>query len=115
MMENSDCLFCKIVKGDIPSSKIYEDDDIFAFNDINPQAPTHILICPKKHIEKIASMDLEDTALIGKVIESAKKIAEDKQIEDYRLVFNNGSGAGQEVFHIHLHLLAGRPFAWPPG
>jgi len=114
-MSDNNCLFCKIIKGEIPSSKVYEDDEIYAFHDINPQAPVHILICPKKHVDCIAQSAEADSILIGRVVQIAKKIAEEKKMQDFRLVFNNGSGAGQEVFHIHLHLLAGRGFAWPPG
>ena len=113
----SDCLFCRIVNREIPAEIIYEDDFILAFNDINPQAPLHILIIPKKHIEKVSSLKEEDSHLVSKMVLRAKDIAADKGIsaDGYRLVLNCGKNAGQEVFHIHLHLLGGRRFIWPPG
>lgn len=112
----SECLFCKIVQGDIPSQKVYEDEEVFAFRDINPQAPEHILIIPKSHIARVENLEDKHAALAGKLIVTAKNIARQLGIQNgYRLVFNNGPHAGQEVEHIHLHLLAGRKFAWPPG
>lgn len=111
----SDCLFCKIISGTIPSDKVYEDDNYYAFNDINPQAPTHFLVVAKKHIDKISSLEDGDQALIGGLFHVAASICRQKSIEDYRLVINNGAGVGQTVFHIHLHVLAGRSMAWPPG
>jgi histidine triad (HIT) family protein len=112
-----DCIFCKIVNGDIPADFIYQDESVLAFRDINPQAPTHILIIPKKHIERISDIDIEDADLVSKMVLAAKKIAQDESISEsgFRLVFNNNKDAGQEVFHIHLHLLGGRKFSWPPG
>ena len=112
-----ECIFCKIVDGQIPADLIYQDDSIVAFRDINSQAPTHVLIIPKKHIEKISDLNEEDEGLVGKMVLVAKKIAEDEGISEsgFRLVFNNNKDAGQEVFHIHLHLLGGRKFSWPPG
>jgi len=112
-----DCLFCKIAKGEIPAKEVYQDDEIFAFEDINPQAPVHILIIPKQHIEKITDLEPEHAELIGKLSLIAKKIAQDKGIDKngFRLVFNCEKDAGQVVFHIHLHLLGGRKFTWPPG
>lgn len=115
MVLMSDCLFCKIIKKEIPAKIAYEDNLITAIHDINPQAPGHILIMPKKHIDKIADISEDEIPLIGRVIDRAKSIAAKNEWKDYRLVFNNGAGAGQSVFHIHLHLLAGRPMAWPPG
>jgi histidine triad (HIT) family protein len=114
-MENKDCIFCKIAKGEIPAKKVYEDDSMFAFHDINPQAPTHILVCPKKHIERIADTTEDDLKMIGSIIYRAKEIAKELKQWDFRLVVNNGKEAGQEVFHIHVHLLGGRKFTWPPG
>ena len=114
-MTDPDCLFCKIIAGEVPSKKVYEDDTLIAFDDINPQAPTHILICPKKHIDRISNMGEDDKQLVGEVIHRSKEIAREKGISDFRLVFNNGRGSGQAVFHIHLHLLGGRPMTWPPG
>lgn len=113
----NDCIFCKIVNNEIPSQKVYEDKNLFAFNDINPQAPIHILIIPKKHIEKFSSMEEADKELIGLMFLAAKKIAKDKGIDKvgYRIVGNCEKDAGQLVFHIHLHLLGGRKFGWPPG
>lgn len=111
-----DCIFCKIVSKEISSSIVYEDDDVLAFDDINPQAPVHIIIIPKRHIERISDLTDADDKLVGKLVIVARNIAHDKQIEEgYRLVFNNNPGAGQSVFHIHLHLLGGRQFSWPPG
>lgn len=111
----SDCLFCKIIEKKIPAKIEYEDKDVLAFYDISPQAPTHLLFIPKKHLEKISVVSSEDELLIGKVIFCAKKIAEKKGWKDYRLVLNNGLEAGQTVFHLHFHLLSGRKMNWPPG
>ncbi len=112
-----DCIFCKIASKEIPSKIVFENERIIAFEDINPKAPTHILVIPKKHIPYIAEIKEEDIPLIGELIYIARKIAEEKGLDKdgYRLVFNNGKNAGQEVFHIHLHLLGGRKFGWPPG
>ncbi len=111
-----DCLFCKIGAKQIPSKIVYEDPDLFAFEDINPQAPTHILICPRKHFESLTDAAAEDQAVLGKLQLAAAQLArERKLLEGYRTVLNNGSGAGQSVFHLHLHLLGGRQFRWPPG
>ena len=104
-----DCLFCKIIRGEVPSKKVYEDDEIYAFEDINPAAPIHILFVPKKHIESIAKIEKEDEALIGKIYTVINKIAEEKGVKDkgYRVVTNCGKDAGQTVKHLHFHLLAG--------
>ena len=111
-----DCLFCKIGNKEIPSKIVYEDDDIFAFEDIQPQAPTHILLCPRKHFVSLTEANPEDAAILGKLqLVAAKLAVERKLTEGYRTVFNNGRGAGQSVFHLHLHLLGGRDFRWPPG
>ncbi len=109
----SDCIFCKIVSKEIPSDIVYEDDEILAFNDINPQAPVHILIIPKKHYENINEVD--DYGMVSKMFEVGKKITEQKGIEDFRYVINKGEKAGQTVFHLHMHLIAGRVMNWPPG
>jgi histidine triad (HIT) family protein len=110
------CLFCKIAAKQIPAKLVYEDEDVFAFEDINPQAPTHILICPKKHFAALQDAQPADQALLGKLqLTAAKLAAERNLLAGYRTVFNNGSGAGQSVFHLHLHLLGGRNFRWPPG
>ena len=114
-MEN--CLFCKIVNGEINSETVYNDEELIAIKDVNPQAPTHLLIIPKKHFATL--MDIEDTdkGLMGSVCTVAKFLAEENDLETsgFRLVLNCGSGAGQSVFHIHFHLLGGRPMKWPPG
>jgi histidine triad (HIT) family protein len=111
-----DCLFCRIVRGEIPTKKVYEDEETFVFEDINPQAPTHVLIIPKKHIVDVKEAKAEDAEIIGKLHLVAAKIARNRNIENgYRTVFNTGPGAGQSVFHLHLHLLGGRPLSWPPG
>lgn len=110
------CLFCKIGAKQIPAKLVYDDDDLFAFEDINPQAPTHILICPKKHFAALEDAEPADQALLGKLQMLAANLARElKLLSGYRTVFNNGAGAGQSVFHLHLHLLGGRNFRWPPG
>jgi len=110
-----ECLFCRIAAREIPSKKVYEDDRIYAFEDIAPKAPTHILVIPKKHIARLSDAGAEDAPLIGEVAARAAAIARDKGLGHYRLVLNNGEGAGQSVFHLHFHLLGGRPLGWPPG
>lgn len=117
MPEESNCLFCRIAQKKIPAALVYESDDIVAFRDINPQAPTHILIIPRKHIATTNDISLEDASLIGKMTLVAKELAAKEGIAErgYRLVFNCNRDAGQAVFHIHLHLLGGRVFNWPPG
>ena len=114
-MEN--CLFCKIASGEIDAEIVYSDEHLFAIKDINPQAPTHLLIIPKKHIRTIMDVEDSDKELLGSVYTLAKKLAQDNDLESsgYRVVVNCGSGAGQSVFHIHFHLLGGRPMKWPPG
>lgn len=111
------CLFCKILNNEIPSKKVYEDDDVYAFEDITPKAPVHILIIPKKHIETLNNIKEEDYKLIGKIYGAAAKIASEKGLSErgYRVVANCNADAGQTVFHIHFHLMGGREFAWPPG
>lgn len=110
------CLFCKIGAKEIPAKLVYEDEEAFAFEDISPQAPTHILICPRKHFAGLHDAAAEDQALLGKMQLVAAKLAKERGLlAGYRTVFNNGSGAGQSVFHLHLHLLGGRNFRWPPG
>ncbi|HUJ38921.1 MAG TPA: histidine triad nucleotide-binding protein [Candidatus Acidoferrales bacterium] len=111
-----DCLFCKIGAKKIPGKIVFEDDRVFAFEDINPQAPVHVLICPWKHFVSLSEAAQDDEALLGHVLLVAAKLARERQLLDgYRTVFNNGRGAGQTVFHLHLHLLGGRSFRWPPG
>ena len=112
----SDCLFCKIAAGEIPSSKVYEDDAVFAFRDINPQAPVHILIIPKEHIVSAADITAENSAVIAHIFEVAAKLADELGCRDgFRIVNNCGDSAGQTVKHLHFHLLAGRDLTWPPG
>ncbi|OFV91609.1 MAG: histidine triad nucleotide-binding protein [Acidobacteria bacterium RIFCSPLOWO2_12_FULL_65_11] len=113
----SDCLFCKIIKGEIKGSIVYEDDRVLAFNDINPQAPTHVLVVPKRHITSLNDVAPEDDELIGELTRRAAAIARERGISSggYRTVFNTNRDAGQTVFHIHLHLLGGRAMHWPPG
>jgi histidine triad (HIT) family protein len=111
------CIFCSIAEKKVPSAKVYEDDEVFAFEDVNPQAPIHILVIPKKHIATSLELAPEDHALVGRMFQTANTIARDRGIAErgFRLVMNCNSEAGQTVFHIHLHLLAGRPMHWPPG
>jgi histidine triad (HIT) family protein len=113
----SDCLFCKIVKREIPASIVFEDDRVLAFNDINPQAPTHILIVPKRHIASLNDLKPDDDGLVGELVRRAAAIAAERghSAAGFREVFNTNRDAGQTVFHIHLHLLGGRSFHWPPG
>ena len=111
-----ECIFCKIVAGEIPADIVFETDKIVAFRDINPQAPNHILVVPRKHIDSVEKLENDDLDLMGELVLSSKKIANKLGIGNgYRLVINNGSDGGQEIDHIHLHLLAGRKLAWPPG
>lgn len=111
-----DCLFCSIVSGEIPSTKVYEDEFVYAFKDIDPQAPFHAVIIPKEHICCANEVTAENSYLIGKIFEVAGKIAKENNLTDgYRIVNNCGNDAGQTVFHIHFHMLAGRTLAWPPG
>ncbi len=111
-----DCLFCKIASKQIPAKLVYEDTDVFAFEDINPQAPTHILICPKKHFASLDHATPEEESVLGKIALVAAKLARERNLGNgYRTVVNTGTGAGQTVFHLHLHLLGGRAFHWPPG
>jgi histidine triad (HIT) family protein len=112
-----DCLFCKIINRDIPGSIVYEDDRVLAFNDINPQAPTHVLIIPKRHIESLNGLQAGDDQIVGELVRRAAAIAKERGISagGYRTVFNTNRDAGQTVFHIHLHLIGGRSMSWPPG
>ncbi|MBT8147541.1 MAG: histidine triad nucleotide-binding protein [Gammaproteobacteria bacterium] len=114
---SDDCLFCKIIAGDIPANKVYEDDDVLAFHDISPAAPTHILVIPKKHIAAVKDAGTEDTQLLGRLTLKASDIAREQGLEEdgYRFVINTGVEGGQTVFHIHLHILGGRAMTWPPG
>ena len=112
----SDCLFCNIIAGRIPSKKVYEDDRVFVIEDIRPTAPTHVLILPKKHIVGVNTAQPEDAEIIGYSHLIAAKLARERNIEDgYRTVYNVGPRSGQSVFHLHLHLIGGRDMKWPPG
>jgi histidine triad (HIT) family protein len=117
MASNPNCLFCRIANGEIPAKKIFEDADAVAFHDINPQAPSHVLVIPRQHIPSLDDLTEADATAIGKTVVRASAIARDLGLHEdgYRLVVNNGEGAGQTVFHIHFHLLGGRPLTWPPG
>jgi len=112
-----DCLFCKIAAGEIPSTEVYSDEELYAFRDINPAAPCHVLIIPRKHIEKLTEATPQDEALLGRMMLAANRIAGQEGLTEsgFRCVVNCGADAGQEVMHIHLHVLGGRRMAWPPG
>jgi histidine triad (HIT) family protein len=113
----NDCLFCKIINRKVPGSIVYEDERVMAFNDINPQAPTHVLIVPKRHIASLNEIGVEDDQIVGELVRRAAALARERGIATtgFRTVFNTNREAGQTVFHIHLHLLGGRPMHWPPG
>jgi histidine triad (HIT) family protein len=114
--DSADCIFCKIAAGEIPSDKVYEDGDLVAFRDLNPQAPVHVLIIPRKHLASLNEASDEDRALLGRVLLAARALAEKLDVASgYRVVNNCGAPAGQSVFHVHFHLLGGRPMGWPPG
>ena len=112
-----DCLFCRIIAREIPASIVYEDDRVVAFNDINPQSPTHVLVAPKRHIASLNDLAPGDDQIVGEVVRRAAAIASERGIaaDGFRIVFNTNRDAGQTVFHIHLHLLGGRSMTWPPG
>ena len=116
-MAGDNCIFCKIVAGEIPAAKIYEDERAVAFRDINPQAPTHALVIPRKHVASLNEAGETDEALLGHLLLVAARVAREEGHADggYRTVINTGAGAGQTVFHIHVHLLGGRSLTWPPG
>lgn len=111
----NDCLFCKIIAGEVPSSKLYEDDLCYAFNDIAPQAPTHFLVIPKTHIASISEIDDSNSAVAGHVLSVIAQLAKELGMESYRVVSNIGEQAGQSVRHLHFHVLSGRDMTWPPG
>ena len=114
---NEECLFCRIALKEIPAKMAYEDAQGVAFHDINPQAPVHIQVIPKKHIARVSELTSETLPLVGKLVDVANRLAQEQKIgqEGYRLVINCNAGAGQSVYHLHLHLLGGRPMRWPPG
>ena len=111
----SDCLFCKIIKGDIPSNKVYEDELCLAFYDIDPQAPTHFLVIPKAHIGSVSEVNEKNAAVVAHIFKVIAKVTGELGVESYRVVSNIGEQAGQSVFHLHFHVLGGRDMTWPPG
>ena len=111
----ADTIFGKIARGEVAAEIVYEDDLALAFRDLNPQAPTHLLVIPRKPIDRVASAKEADEVLLGHLLRVASQVAKDAGLEDFRLVVNNGAGAGQTVFHLHIHVLGGRDLAWPPG
>ena len=111
----SDCLFCKIANGEIPSNKVYEDETVYAFYDIDPQAPTHFLVIPKAHIGSVSEVSGENSAVVAHIFEVIAQLARQLGLESYRVVSNVGEQAGQSVFHLHFHVLSGRDMTWPPG
>ena len=113
----AECLFCQIVNREIPASIVYEDDRVLAFNDINPQAPTHVLVVPKRHVASLNELSADDDEMVGELVRRAAAIAKERGISagGFRTVINTNREAGQTVFHIHLHLMGGRPMHWPPG
>ena len=116
-MSKDACVFCKIIKKEIPSNIVFEDSQVVAFEDISPKAPVHIVVVPKRHIERLSDLTDDTAPLMGRLLTAAKDIAKDKKIQEsgYRVVINCNRDAGQEVLHLHLHLLGGRKFTWPPG
>jgi len=113
---SQECIFCKIIAGEIPAKLLYQDDDVIAFNDISPQAPTHFLVIPRKHITGPGALSQADQPLMGKLLKMGTDLAEQAGLsEGYRMVLNNGARAGQTVFHLHMHVLGGRTLTWPPG
>ena len=111
----SDCLFCKIAAGEIPSTKVYEDEICYAFKDIAPQAPVHFLVVPKEHIRSVSEITGANSSIVGHIFEVIAKLAEEQGLGSYRVVSNVGAQAGQSVFHLHFHVLSGRDMTWPPG
>ena len=115
MALDPNCIFCKIIDGQIPAEAVYSDENVFAFNDLNPQAPTHVLIVPTLHVENVADLSDASAVVTASLFKAAKAIASERNLPGYRTVFNTGEAAGQSVFHAHMHLLGGRSFTWPPG
>jgi len=111
----TDTIFGKIARGEVPADIVYEDDRALVFRDLNPQAPTHLLVIPRKPIVTLSEASSDDEALLGHLLLVANRVASDEGLENFRVVVNNGAGAGQTVFHLHIHVLGGRSFAWPPG
>ena len=114
-MSAEDCLFCQIVAGDIPAEVVASTGSTVAFRDVNPQAPTHVLVVPRSHHTNVAELAAREPGTTALLVDTAAQVARDEGLTDYRMVFNTGEGAGQSVFHVHLHLLGGRPMTWPPG
>lgn len=116
-MAEQNCLFCKIAAGEIPAEVVYKDEQVFAFRDINPQAPVHVLVIPREHIASLSDAAQGDEAKLGQIMLAAARIARDEGLSEggFRTVINTGAGAGQSVFHIHAHVIGGRPLSWPPG
>ncbi|MBE3589596.1 MAG: histidine triad nucleotide-binding protein [Firmicutes bacterium] len=112
----ADCLFCRIVAGELPARKVYEDEEVLAFRDIQPVAPVHVLVVPKRHLDGLAAAGAEDAPLLGRLLDAARRVAEAEGLaEGYRVVVNQGRHGGQSVGHLHLHVLGGRAMQWPPG
>ena len=114
-MSEENCLFCKIISGKIPGEFVHQDDQCVVLRDINPQAPTHMLVIPRDHIESLDDASQKDEALLGHLLRIGARVANEQERESYRTVINTGAEAGQSVFHLHVHILAGRPMNWPPG
>jgi len=116
-MPEDECLFCRIAAGGIPADVVYEDDEVVAFRDIDPKAPTHVLVVPREHVASVDDLDEEHAELVGRLFLAARDVARQEGIveDGYRVVTNTGRGAGQSVFHLHLHVLGGRSLGWPPG
>jgi len=116
-MDVSDCLFCKVAAGEIPSQKLFEDDEIVAFEDINPHAPVHVLVIPRRHITTLNELEPGDDPLMGRLLRAGARVARERDIADrgYRVVLNCNADAGQSVWHVHMHVLGGRNLRWPPG
>ena len=114
-IDEQDCLFCRIVAGEIPATVVKEGERVLAFRDVNPQAPTHVLVIPRAHHRNVAALAAADPAVLADLVTMSSEVARDDGRDSYRLVFNTGAEAGQSVFHVHGHVLAGRPLAWPPG
>jgi histidine triad (HIT) family protein len=114
-VNDTTCLFCRIARKEIPAAVVFEDEAVLAFRDIAPKAPTHVVVIPKVHVERLAHATEKDDALLGRLLRTVAHVAAQEGLKDYRVAVNNGAGAGQSVFHLHLHLLGGRSFSWPPG
>ena len=111
----ADCLFCRIVAGEIPSDRVFEDETVIVFRDINPKAPTHVLAIPRRHLDSVADLTDADADLLASLFGALRQVADDAGLRGYRILTNVGAESGQSVFHLHLHLLGGRPMTWPPG